>query len=404
MKASAARLPAAARSSVLVLATVRRYSVMISNEGGAMRAASREARKRDSAVIVAFVSAAMFGFGPVSVGYFARIADLSSFSASLRATTLYFLAVYLVVAAIGVLVRARTPTIFRLWSALTARGRAHAISAGVANAISGWCFFDMLGRIDPLSAAVIMALATVFNLVAARLLLGEEIALRSAEGRRKWGAFLLILSGVLITSTYAYLRTGGGATADHVTAVTLLIAFASSLFAAVRTVTVKGTMNDYQEESDTGRLTLGLPLAVTRITYFSAFLFTLAAGAVAAAVDPNTPFTAMAVFRPNPFLPVLGIVYGGAYALNYIAMSRIEASRMALITRSAIVFTALYMVAMALLLHYGSIPSIVQAPAALLVISGSYLASHRRTREGGGGPGEGRVRGRGTGRLSRLRR
>ena len=125
---------------------------------------------------------------------------------------------------------------------------------------------------------------------------------------------------------------------------------------------------------------------------------------VAAAVDPNTPFTAMAVFRPSRFLPVLGIVYGGAYALNYIAMSRIEASRMALITRSAIVFTALYMVAMALLLHYGSIPSIVQAPAALLVISGSYLASHRRTREGAGGPGEGRVRGGGTGRLSRLRR
>lgn len=337
-----------------------------------MREATSKPRKAETAVLVAFASAAMFGFGPVSVGYFARIADLSDFSASLRSTTLFFFAVYVVVAAIAALARSPRPSIVGLWSALSTRGRTYALGAGIANAVSGWCFFDMLGRIDPLSAAVIMALATIFNLVAARLLLGEEIALRTAAGRQKWSAFLLILLGVLITSIYASMHRSGRHSAGLST---LLVALASSLFAAVRTVTVKGAMNDLHGRAGADNRGVGLPLAVTRFTYLSAFVVTLVAGTIAAAADPKVALTATAVLRPSRFLPVLGVVYGGAYALNYIAMSRIEASRMALITRSAIVFTALYMVLLALLFHFGSPPSIVQAPAAILVILGSYLAS-----------------------------
>ncbi|HUX20161.1 MAG TPA: hypothetical protein VMW69_02910 [Spirochaetia bacterium] len=341
----------------------------------------------DRLALVAFASAAMFGFGPVSVGYFASVNDLSTLSASIRVTSLYFLAVYAVVAIAAPLLRIGSFSLMSLWRPLRARGRWFLLTAAASNAISGWCFFYMLGKIDPLSAAVIMALATVFNFFAARLLLGEDIRLTSHAGRVKWISFLLIVAGVLVTSVYSYLVSRNGTPAS---ATTYIIALASSLFAALRTVTVKGAMSCYQSEKRqtaakgasgdhpklaSRELALDLPLAVTRFTYLFAFLFTVIAAVPTVAIDRSAHFTLASFFLPSTFTPVLGLIYGGAYALNYIAMSRIEASRMALITRSSIVFTALYMFIAATLFHYGSAPSLLQLPAAFLVILGAYLAT-----------------------------
>ena len=85
----------------------------------------REPRQRlERASFVALGSAAMFGFGPVSVGYFAQIAGVTDLSASVRVTTLYFFAVYLFVVLFGLLLRVRSFTIPYLWRMLSARGRA----------------------------------------------------------------------------------------------------------------------------------------------------------------------------------------------------------------------------------------------------------------------------------------
>lgn len=322
----------------------------------------------------------MFGFGPVSVGYLAKTAHLAGLSASIRVTTLFFLAVYLVVAALGALLRVRNLTIKRLWRMLPAKARLHLALAGASNALSGWCFFDMLDRIDPLSAAVVMALAIIFNFIAARLLLGEEIGLKTPAGRTKWLAFALILAGVLLTSFFSSLIEGSGGV-PTVRLSALLVGFASSLFAAIRTVTVKGALNALPRERVVG-MRVGPALAVTRFVYLLAFGITLVVASLLALLDPAVAFTPTGVLLPNPFMAELGLVYGGAYALNYIAMSRIEASRMALITRSSIVFTACYMVIASAALGIGHPPSIVQAPSALLVIVGAYLATRRRSPPG----------------------
>ncbi len=230
----------------------------------------------------------------------------------------------------------------------------------------------MLGKIDPLSASVIMALAIVFGFYASRTFLREEVGVSSAAGRRKWLSFLLIALGVGATALYSYRASGG---AGRVSATTLLIALSSSLFAALRRVMIKGAMSEHPDAAASSDPLIGLPLAVTRFSYLFAFAFSLFASLLVAVIVPASSATLAGFFMLKPFILVLGLLYGCAYTLNYIALSRIEASRMALIAPSSTAFTGLYMTAGVLLFGYGRLPALIQLPSALLVIFGAYLAA-----------------------------
>lgn len=230
----------------------------------------------------------------------------------------------------------------------------------------------MLGRIDPLSASVIMALAIVFGFYASRTFLKEEVGVSSAAGRRKWLSFLLIALGAGATAVYSYRASGGG---GRVSALTLLIALSSSLFAALRRVMIKGAMSEHPDASASNEPLIALPLAVTRFSYLFAFVFSLIASLLTAAIAPSPETTIVGFFMLRPFILVLGLLYGCAYTLNYIALSRIEASRMALIAPSSTAFTGLYVTAGFLLFGYGRLPALIQLPSALLVIFGAYLAA-----------------------------
>ena len=326
---------------------------------------------------MALAGAAMFGFGPMSVKHLHRIVDLHDFASSLRTTTVFFLSVYGVILLLSLTRHGLRLSIPKLWSALSRGTRFYLCGVAAANAISGWCFFAMLEKLDPLSASLIMALAVIVNFFLARVILGEDTSLGSQLGRRKWISFLLIFSGVLTTSLYSYFSTAGNAL-ERVTVGIIITGVASSVFGAVRSICVKKTINDYKAAHPEEEASALLPLAVARFSYLFAFLFTLVIGAFTALVDPALPFALPNIVLLHPFILVLGLVYGLAWSFNHIAMSHLEVSKLVLIPPVSSVFTVVYMTLGVLLLSLGTLPSWIQLPAAALVIGGSYLSATAR--------------------------
>ena len=333
-----------------------------------------------SVVLVAFASAGMFGFGPIAVKHLHSIADLSTFSASVKATTFYFLCVYFVVVLFSFLKRVTGFSVFRFWNKQPLRTKSFQFAAALSNAVSGWCFFTMLGLLDPLSGSLLMALAVVFNFLCAKVVLGENVSFRSRVGKTKWMSFALIIAGVLTVNLYSYFMSNENSKA---TLGILVVAFLSSLFSSIRRICVKRVLNDYKTIFPHQDSVFGIPLAVTRASYLIAFLISFLAGVVFCLMNADLPLVFENIVFLHPFILVLGLIYGAAYSLNYIAMNRIEASIMVLVTSSCSVFTAFYMLIGAGVFQFGTFPSWIQAPAAVMVITGSYFAAKADTKKPG---------------------
>ena len=319
----------------------------------------------------------MFGFGPISVKHLHRIVDLRSFTDSLRTTTIFFLSVYGVILFLSLLKHGLRFSVLKLWQALPPKTRLFLSGVAVTNAISGWCFFAMLEKLDPLTGSLIMALAVIVNFFLARLILGEDTGFSSRLGRRKWVSFLLIFAGVLTTSLYSYFSTAGDSL-GRVTVGIIITGGLSSVFGAVRSICVKKTINDYgaaHPERDDGVL---LPLAVARFSYLFAFVFTLVVATLISLADSSRPFAPSDIVLLHPYILVLGLVYGLAWSFNHIAMSHLEASKLVLINPLSSVFTVVYMTLGVLLLNLGTLPSWIQLPAAALVIGGTCLSATAR--------------------------
>jgi len=327
-----------------------------------------------SPLVFAVFSSAAFGFGPIAVRYLHKIVNLGTFMASVKTTTIYFLAVYLVVYLLSYGKRSLHFSIPKLLSQLSLKTNVYLVVAGISNAVSGWCFFTMLGRIDALSSSMIMALALVLSFILSKFVLGEDISFKSSTGKRKWKSLTLVIAGALIAAVYSYSSTITQTKVNKVTLGILAIAFLSSVFAAIRTIAIKRVISDYQKTSLGKGANFDLPLTITRASYLLAFLLTLMVGIARCLINPSLSLDINEVLLLHPFVIILGLIYGVAYSMRYIAMTSLEASRLILISRLSSVFTGFYML-IGGAFGVGQYPSWIQAPAATLVVLGSYLAA-----------------------------
>lgn len=334
------------------------------------------AKKSVSPILLSILSAATFGFGPIAIKYVHRIADLSTFMSTVNTTTIYFLAVFGVVSVLTYLKKVQFFTIAKLFKGIPLKTKYYLAVVPIANAVSGWFFFAMLEKLDPLSGSIITALATVFNFVISKIVLGEDISIKSSVGKKKWASFGLVITGVFVVALYSYFTLIGKGEYKWPVVESLLMASLSGLLASIREVSVKRVINDYQNIHPEQAKDVGLPLAATRLSYIFAFAFTLMVGLIRCLVIPDVSLSVNNLVLLHPFVIVLGVIYGLAYSLRYTAMSKgIDASRDVLIQRLASVFIALYMFVGFTVIGIGACPHWIQIPAAVLVIIGSYFAA-----------------------------
>ncbi|MCX5712339.1 MAG: dihydrodipicolinate synthase family protein [Candidatus Omnitrophica bacterium] len=313
-----------------------------------------------SPVAIAIASAAIMAIGPIVVKHVNNLVALDSFSAMINTTTTFFLSTFLIYFAASLIKeRGKLRNAFRiprLWQAIAGCAKAphtrlFLILVALANAVSGWFFFAMLGqgKLDPLSASIIFTLSPIVVFGFSRVkyfTLDEDTGVKQPIGRAKWASIIYATIGAIIVGIYGYCASFSLGIAVASTRVGLVFVTASVVLSALREVSTKKVTNDYKLKHGEEIDTLGLVLGITQFSYFTAGMFSLIVSLILRGIDcAKTGVWDFSNLLPvHYFMLIVGLVYGIAYLLRYYAQIKMkEITRMILFDRMNTVFNFLYM-------------------------------------------------------------